>query len=188
MSLRRKGSRRDGGKASLMYGQRFWSATVAVAVLLTAKLSASAASPAFVDPVLGYHVTLPTGCHANHTAQIPRFITCGNGYAMAFFAGGGTDRPALQKLVNRIIGDWSGLKLLQNQMVAKLDGRPQRLIYAEGRDPKGITAAIEILAVVNNGGWFTLVFAAPQNEWSADALRYFSPIKASFHLDPKPSR
>jgi len=171
-----------------MDGPRFWPAILALAAFVATTISPEAATQTYVDPGLGYHVTLPTGCRANHTAQIPRFISCGNGYAMAFFAGGGTDRPALQKLVNRIIGDWSGLKLLQNQMVAKLDGRPQRLIYAEGRDPKGITAAIEILAVVNNGGWFTLVFAAPQNEWSGDALRYFSPIKASFHLDPKPSR
>ena len=135
----------------------------------------------YSDPGHRFHFTIPSGCTPARGAANADVLSCHNGTASVVFAAGGTDQPALQRLVNHVIGDWTNLKLLANDRRAALDHRPARSIFAAGVRPDHAIANIQIVAVAKNGGWYALV--CESSTWPADAKRYFDPIAASFRFD-----
>ncbi len=138
---------------------------------------------AYVDTAHRYRFTMPAVCHAQPAARnVPAYVACGDGYVRVVFAPGATDRPALQRVVNEIIGGWHDIKLLANAPAGKLGGQPARMIFAEGIEPGGMTSNIQMIAAVKDGGWYVVTFVLPAREWTANALPYFAPIKTSFRF------
>ena len=136
----------------------------------------------YTDPMHRYHFTIPSNCTPSSGAKNQSdVISCNNGTAFVVFAAGGSDEPALQRLVNSVIGDWTSLKLIANDRRATFDHRPARSLFAAGARPDHAIANIQIVAVAKDGGWYALV--TQSSTWPADARRYFKPISDSFHFD-----
>jgi len=136
----------------------------------------------YIDPTHRFHFAIPAGCTSAAGAKSqPDVVSCNNGTARVMFAAGGSDEPALQRLVNRVIRDWTNLKLIANDRRATLDHRPARSLFAVGVRPDHAIANIQIVAVAKDGGWYALV--TESSAWPADSKRYFEPMSDSFHFD-----
>lgn len=136
----------------------------------------------YSDP--GHHVSfaIPSGCTSSRLAAYQReVVSCHNGTAFSVFAAGGTDQPALQRLVDGVVGGWTHLKLIANDRHAKLGQRPARSVFAVGIRPDHAIANIQIAAVAKDGGWYALV--CQSSTWEADEKRYFRTIAESFRFD-----
>ena len=155
-------------------------------VMLSAAVVLAAAAPAtFSDDPAAYTIAVPAQCTVRaKTKTVYAFIDCGKGYARVA-SGPGSDLPSLQKIVNGVIGNWSNLKLIQNQPGASLGGVTARNIYAEGTSGNE-PSSIQMIAATRNGHWYVLVMAAPQAEWTRDTAVYFSLVKAGFHFTAAP--
>jgi len=148
----------------------------------TAGLVLALGTARYGTPVHRFHFAIPSGCtQVSGAKDQPDVVSCNNGTARVLFAAGGSDEPALQRLVNHVIGDWTNLKLIGNDRHAMLDHRPARSLFAAGARPDHAIANIQIVAVAKDGGWYALV--TESSTWPADSKRYFKPISDSFHFD-----
>ncbi len=136
----------------------------------------------YSDPTHRFHFAISSGCTSAAGAKNQSdVVSCNNGTARVVFAAGGSDEPALQRLVNRVIGDWTNLKLIANDRRVTLDHRPARRLFAAGVRPDHAIANVQIVAVAKDGGWYAVV--TESSTWPADSKRYFQPILDGFHFD-----
>lgn len=150
--------------------------------LLVGTAGASAPVRRYDDPRHRFHFSFPGDCaSARGAANQSDVVSCNNGTAYVIFAPGGTDQPALQRLVNHIIGDWGGMMLIRNDRRAKLDHRPARSMFAVGTRPDREVANIQIVATAKDGGWYALV--CQSSTWEGDSRSYFLTILQSLHFE-----
>ncbi len=165
------------------YGIASGSPLLALATLAAfAPLSVAANQPStYSDPGHRFHFTIPNGCASarGHAGQSD-VVSCGNGTAFVLFAAGATDKRALQRLVNHIIGGWTNLSLISNSARSTLDDRPARTIFAVAVRPDRDVANIEIVAVAKDKGWYAVV--TESSTWSQEK-RSFRAFFSSFRFD-----
>jgi hypothetical protein len=151
--------------------------------------AASSVAQKYVDPAHRFAMTIPAGCRVDRHDGEATVFRCGQtwpsapitySYATVTVRPGGNRQSDLQLLVNHLVAGWQNLKLLENDRKAKLHGRPARVMFASGTDPRGLESNVEIVAAVSAGQWYALSYASPKLQWGYDSHAYLKPILAGF--------